>query len=59
VITTGRVASIANVTQDDIKRYDEKKKRKQHSKKRENKIRQSDKVNCTDYIPETIGNKAN
>jgi len=47
------------MVQDDIKRYEEKKKRKQTFHKRKNRIRQSDKVNCTDYITETIKNKAN
>jgi len=47
------------MVQDDFKRYDGRKKKEATFQKRKNRIRQSDKLNCTDYIPETIENKAN
>lgn len=58
MITTGRVASIINVTRWHRKIW-RKEKEKATFQKRKNRIRQSDKVNCTDYILETIKNKAN
>jgi hypothetical protein len=36
-----------------------KRKRGNNIPKRKKRIRQGDKVNCTDCIPETIENKAN
>jgi hypothetical protein len=58
VITTGRVASTINGTRWHQKIW-RKEKEETTFQKRKNRIRQSDKVNCTDYIPETIENKAN
>lgn len=58
MITTGRVASIINGTRWHQKIW-RKEKEEATFQKRKNRIRQSDKVNCTDYIPETTDNKAN
>lgn len=58
MITTGRVAYILNGTIWHQKIW-RKEQEESTFQKRKNRIKQSDKVNCTDYIPETVENKAN